>query len=188
MRLVSGREAVQLTGAEAQSPVMLLAGVATQVGGNWTSRSISYRIESVRMDGGNAVFAGQQRFDPNRSSSWLVKLNVFAMTVTLRDALFGRRIGSQMLLTRPNGRVHTVQIGSGAPTQVRSLVRGTYGLTVTSAVLGGHTKVLVSRNDAVDLRVVTLLDLVVAALVGLLIIVATLVAGNKMSRRHQARM
>lgn len=186
VRLAGGGSVVQLTGAQAQSPVMLTTGVATQVNRRWRSRPIMYRVQSVRLDGGDAVFAGQQRFDPNGSSTWPVTLAMFDLTVTARDALFGQPIGSKVLITRPNGKLYTVQIGSGG-TRVRSMVRGKYGLTVASAVLGGHTTVLVSRNDAVDLRVVTLLDVVVVALVGLLIIAATLAVGSRMSRRHQAR-
>ena len=142
----------------------------------------------MRLDGSNAVFAGKQTFYPTSAGTHTVQLAVFDMSVTVHDALFGRRIGSQLLVTRPNGRLYTVSLGSGPPaTRVRSLVRGTYGLTVASAVLGGNTDVLVSRNDAVDLRVITLLDVIVSAIVVLLIIAATLAWGSRMSRRWEQK-
>lgn len=186
VRLTGGGSVVQLTGADARSPVMLTSSVATQVNRVWVSRSITYAVEAVQLDGGGAVFAGQQRFDPNAALTWPVKLAVFNLSVTVHDALFGHRIESQMLITRPDGKTYAVQIGSGVPTRLGSMVRGMYGLTVVSAVFGGHTQTLVSRNDAIDLRVITLLDVVVLVVAGLLIVVATMALGNWMARRRRS--
>jgi biopolymer transport protein ExbD len=67
-----------------------------------------------------------------------------------------------------------------------SLVRGLYQMRVDSAVLAGSTTVLVSRNDAIDLRVVTLLDVVLIVLVVLVVLIAAVVGGGVMARRRRS--
>jgi hypothetical protein len=61
-----------------------------------------------------------------------------------------------------------------------------YDVTVHSAVVGSRSEVLVSRNDAIDLRVVTPLDAALMVVAGLLL-VASLIWGGIVLRRRLAR-
>jgi hypothetical protein len=65
-------------------------------------------------------------------------------------------------------------------------VRGLYSVRIDSAVLAGTASVLVSRNEAIDLRVVTLWDAAAFVTAVLLIVVGAVLGGRRMSRRREA--
>ena len=184
MQMTVGDAVVKVVGQELEAPALLLTQVATRVGKSWEPRTVNYSLTSVRIDGSEAVFNGRQRFTPSASGTWTVTLAVFSLTVTAHDALFGDRVASRAVITKPDGVKYTVHLGGGSPSVVPSMVRGLYGLTIDSAVMGGHTTLLVSRDDAIDLRVVTLLDAVLVVVVGFMLLVASVVGGRLMARRR----
>jgi hypothetical protein len=177
---------VVLKQADLRGPVMLLGGLATQIRGQWQVRPVSYSIARVEIDGSQAVFAGRQRLAPDESSTWAIALSLFTLTVQLHDVLFGARVTSKLLIARPDGSTYSVHVGSGDPAVIPAMVRGMYDVTVHSAVVGSRSEVLVSRNDAIDLRVVTPLDAALMVVAGLLL-VASLIWGGIVLRRRLAR-
>jgi hypothetical protein len=164
VEITSGGTRVNLTGPAIAQPVSLLAQTATQNGRVWESRQLTYTVSTVSLNGSNAVFAGRQALNPNTASSWRISLAVYAIKVTVHDVLFGSRISSSAWVTRPDGYRYPVHIGAGTPTTLTSLVRGSYDLHVKAAVIGSHTRLLVSRSDQVNLRVITRMDAVVILL------------------------
>ena len=179
-----------LIGTELGVPALLLTQVAQRIGSGWGTRTVNYSLSSVRINGANAVFTGQQNFTPLSSSVWTIKLSVFSMTLSVRDALFGSLIGTRTVVTRPDGTRVAKDVSSGGPGVFTGMVRGLYTLKIDAAVVGGTTSVLVSRDGQVDLRVITLLDAVVIALAGAILLpagVLVAVAVTRRSRRRQTR-
>jgi len=173
VRLTGDGRTVSVSGAQLQDPVSLLSDQAKLVDATWTAQQVTYSVSSVSVEGSDAVFAGQQRFNPNTASHWPISVSVFDLGVTARDVLFGSGVSSAAEVIRPDGKRFAVQLGGRGPTLLRSLVRGEYTLTTQSAVLGGSSKILVSKNSEVDLRVVTLPD--VLALLFLILGVSVMV-------------
>jgi hypothetical protein len=187
LRLEGGGATVVLTGDEIAQPVSLVSGVARQVEAVWQPKEVTYAVADVRMDGGAAVFAGQQRFNPSTTANWRVSLSVFDLKVTVRDVIFGTRISSPAWVTRPDGQRYRIELAARQATVLPSLVRGDYDLEAESAIYGSHTKLLVSRNDEVDLRVVTGLDVVIFALTTVSLIASVLVLGRFVQRGRGRR-
>jgi hypothetical protein len=187
VRLDGGGGIIRLDAAEVADPVSLVAKRATQIADVWQSRPVTYSASVVLLDGSNAVFRGKQRFDPNSSDVWPIRLSVFRLTMTAHDVLFGSRVSSRVSVTRPNGTSYTVRLGSGDGTVLTSMVRGLYDMKIHDAVVGAATTVLVSRDDAVDVRVVTPLDAAVIAIVGMLLVVAAVWGGRRLARRRGGR-
>lgn len=187
VRLDGGGGIIRLDAAEVADPVTLVAKRATQISDVWQSRPVTYSASVVLLDGSNAVFRGKQRFDPNAATVWPIRLSVFRLTMTAHDVLFGSRVRSEVSVTRPNGTSYTVRLGSGGGTVLTSMVRGLYDVRIHEAVVGAATTVLVSRNDAVDVRVVTPLDAAVIALVGILLLVAAVWGGRRLAHRRDRR-
>ncbi len=158
VRLDGGGETVRVSGDQLAEPVPLLASIGRLADGVWTPQPVTYAVTRVEVEGANAVFSGQQRLDPGSRPAPMIAVSVFDLHVTLRDAVFGRRVASTAYVVRPDGAGSRLQIGSGRPTVIRSLVRGEYVLTTHRAVVGSDTTLQVSKTSAVDLRVVTLLD------------------------------
>jgi hypothetical protein len=175
-----------LVGAEVTAPALLLTEVATRVGNDWGSRPVTYSLSSVNIADSNAVFTGRQRFAPlTDGATWTVHLAVFQMQLTVRDALFGSRIATRTVITRPDHTRLTTQVGSSAPQVISGMVRGLYTVEIDSAVVGGTTSVLVSRDEPVELRVITLLDTVVIALAGAILLPAGIIVGILVTRRRR---
>lgn len=179
--------AAPLIGTEIAAPALLLTRVADHIGSGWGTRTVSYSLSSVKMNGANAVFTGRQRFTPLNGSIWTIQLSVFSVTLSVRDALFGSTIGTRTVITRPDGSTVAQSLSSNSPAVLTGMVRGLYTLKIDAAVLGGTTSILVSRNDSVELRVITLLDTVLIGIGGALILPAVVVVGIAVTRRSRRR-
>jgi len=178
---------VAVSGAQLQDPVSLLSDQAKLVDGTWTAQQVTYSVARVTVEGSDAVFAGQQRFNPNTASDWPISVSVFDLGVTVRDVLFGRGVTSAAEVIRPDGMRFAVRLGGQGPTVLRSLVRGEYTLTTQSAVFGASSKILVSKNSDVELRVVTLPDVLVLLLLLLGTSVSVVMLGRHSMRGSSSR-
>ncbi|TWP38664.1 hypothetical protein [Leekyejoonella antrihumi] len=183
VRLDQAGHSLTIDPQELAGPVLLPTSVAKRAHDVWRTDRLDYSIEAVSVSGANAVFSGQHRFDPRTEHLWRVRLSVYDMSITVRDALLGRRTSSTVQLTSPDGRQQRLDVGDSAPTVLSSLVRGTYHLVVGAAVVGADHSVLVSRSSVADLRVITLLDLVIIACVIGLLAAALIVAGRRLAHR-----
>jgi hypothetical protein len=176
-----------LVGTEIAVPALLLTRVASHIGSGWDVRPITYSLASVKINGANAVFTGRQRFAPLHGSVWTIHLSVFSMRLTVHDALFGSQIGTRTVLVRPDGSTIAETVSANSPSVLTGMVRGLYTVKIDAAVLGGTTSILVSRDDAVNLRVITLLDTVVIALGGAIVLPAVALVGVRIARRSRGR-
>lgn len=187
VRLSGGGSTVTVSRAQLQDPVSILSNQAKLVEGTWKAQQITYSVARVTVEGSDAVFAGQQRFNPNDASHWPISVSVFDLSVTVRDVLFGSRVTSPAEVTRPDGVQYGVQLGGEGPTLLRSLVRGEYTLTTQSAVLGASSKILVSKNSDAELRVLTLPDVLVLMLLMLGTSVSVVVIGRRRIQGSNSR-
>jgi hypothetical protein len=187
VRLTGDGRTVSVSGAQLQDTVSLLSDQAKLVDDTWTAQQVTYSVSSVSVEGSDAVFAGQQRFNPNTASHWPISVSVFDLGVTVRDVLFGRGVSSAAEVIRPDGKRYAVQLGGQGSTLLRSLVRGEYTVTTQSAVLGGTSKILVSKNYDVNLQVVTLPDLVVLLLLMIGVSVSVVMLGRRTIRGSSSR-
>ncbi len=175
-----------LSGVDLQSPALLLKTVAMDVGGHWQSRPVTYSVLSVGVDGSNAVFSGTQRFRPVDGGTWTVTLSVFALKIVASDALLGIGVSSGAVLVRPDGSTMTVRLGRSGEVRIDSLGRGTYTMQLEAAAVGSRTTVLVSRDDVVKLRVVTLTDALIVSALFLILLGGMVVVGVVVAARRAA--
>jgi hypothetical protein len=146
---------------------------------------LSYSLQSVVMNGTNVVDAGRQRLDPGASATPTFTLQFHDLTIRARDALLHGAVGSWAELTYPDGTVRSAAFGSDHTAVVRHLPRGTYTVRVkgASGVAFAEQSTL-SKDKAVDLMVVSGVDLVtlgaaISALAG-----GLLVVGRTWARRY----
>jgi hypothetical protein len=155
-----------------------------------TSTRLYYSADTVLVAGSNVVHHGQQRFFPAASPKMQLRLLLFAVRVTVRDALLGFPIGSAVRLEYPNGREQREALGPSADLTVSSLPRGDYRVSVEALGMSSSRPIALSRDQEVDLRVISWLDIAVVLMVlgslalALLFIRRPAPAG----RRHAARV
>jgi hypothetical protein len=129
--------------------------------GDLVSKDIDYQVEKAFVDGTNVVNRAQQRFRPRKTGDLSVRLLFYKLKVVTRDALFGIPIGQAVELRYPSGRTVSHDLKDGEVT-LQSLPRGTYDLKVKAAGVSFTRPVSVSRNQEVELKVISWLDMILA--------------------------
>ena len=93
-----------------------------------------------------------------------IRLLLFAVRVTARDALLGFPIGSAVRLQYPNGGERREALGPRAELTLTSLPRGDYRVGVEALGISSSRPVALSRDQDVSLRVISWLDVAVVLL------------------------
>jgi hypothetical protein len=122
-------------------------------------RDIVYVVDAVRAGGSNVVNRGQQRFLPSRQRSVRLHVRFYPLHFESRDLLFGFPIGSEIVLTFPNGHTERHRLGPRASLTLPPLPRGEYRVQVVGARgMSFLVPVALSRTQEVPLRVISYLD------------------------------
>jgi hypothetical protein len=124
------------------------------------SKPIEYGVEGVDVRGGNVVNRAQQRFFPLRTRRLTIPLLLYSARFESRDALFGFATGSAVVLTYPGGHRESLPLVDGIASS-RNLPRGEYLVQVDAPGYSFERPVALSRDQFVDLQVVSYLDLAV---------------------------
>lgn len=146
------------------------------------SKSLRYTVEKVRIKGANVVNAGQQRFRPSETPRFPVQVLLYAARFKTRDAFFGFPLGSAVRLTFPDGRVERHELAENGELVLRSLPRSDYEVTVDAPGFSFSRPVSLSRNQEVELEILSYLD------IGLTMFVfAAFMVGLPLIRRPELR-
>jgi len=134
-------------------------------------QNTSYSWQTVMVAGANVVDAGRQSFTPATTASVTVVGQFHDLTVIGFDALFGRGVGDQAVVTFPDGTVQTAPLDGDHSATFPHLPRGTYQVKVTagSSIVGDH-QVRLSRDITMSAPVISPVDM--AIVVGSLLVVA----------------
>jgi hypothetical protein len=147
-------------------PRWLIAGRVTRRFRGLEQTQIQYAIEKAFVDGSNVVNRAQQRFYPLRRRTVGVHLLLYSARLSAHDFLFGFPIGRRVELVYPNGN-RVVREFEGGKLFLRDLPRGTYGLRVQAGGYSPLVSLALSKNQVLELKVVSYLDLLVIALLGM---------------------
>jgi hypothetical protein len=158
-------------------------------GGRWRTRRVSFAVQQVDAYGANAVNRAQQRFEPDRTRDVAVRVLFFSARVHSRDALFGGPTGDAVLLRFPDGHTERLPLGADGQRTLAGLPRGDYQLRVAGAGVSLAQPIALSRSQDVTLRVITRLDIALAAAAVLLTLAGlTLLRGGLVRRRRRLPM
>jgi len=173
-------------GAQLAGPNWMRASRPVRVAGGIKNQEVRYAVQSVTVDGSNAVHQGQIRFPANQASPWPIPLTLFDLTVTGTEFLSGAPIGRALKVTHPGGAVSVLPLGSSHQVTLADQPPGDYKVRVTGGVLPVVSTVHLSATTAVSNIVITAGDLVTLLAVGGLVVVLLVVAGV-LIRRHRRR-
>jgi hypothetical protein len=156
--------------------------VVPRRGGRLRSQSLRYSVQRVTVRGSNVVNAGQQRFRPAKTPEFPIQLLLYSARFKTRDAFFGFPIGSAVRLEYPNGRVERHELGENGELLVPTLPRSDYKVTVDGPGFSFSRPVRLSRNQEVELEVLSYLDVGLA-----LFVMAAFALGLPLLRRPALR-
>ena len=142
------------------------------------AKKISYVLESVMIDGSNVVNRGQQRFLVNREG-WNLKLLLYDARFQAVDALFGFPLGTGVTLEYPDGHTKLLRFSAADTVATGPLARGLYKVQVVGAHgMAPLTPVALSRDQAVELKVLSRLDMGAGLGLGLALALSLLLLGR----------
>jgi hypothetical protein len=171
------------------APALLQGTRVVQFSGKLVSKDIDWALQSVIVDGTNVVTRGQLRFSPRTLRGPLeVPLLFFSATISSADALFGTPLGTSVTLTYPNGRERIVRLGKDGRSDIPGLPRGNFTVKANAAGVSPERPLALSRDQVVELKVISYLDLGIAAvLLGAVAILLLVVRRPNLRRRRSAR-
>ena len=170
-----------------KSTVLLQASRVVSLSGGLVSKALQYRIQSVTVGGNNLVNRAQQAFTPLQKPHVAVRLLFYSARVSARDTIFGFGIGSGVRLEYPDGRVEHHAFADGHELIFEALPRGEYHLSVEAPGLSGSQPVSITRDQVVQLKVLSYLDIGFGLLVVASVAVGLLVFGRGRARRAPDR-
>ena len=155
-------------------PIWLPANRLTRrIGERLESEEILYYFREVTIDGANVVNKSEQRFQIRPDDVWPIQVLLYSARFSARDAMFRFPIGRGIELTYPDG--HTEEIlftdTKNAEVVVPSLARGSYSARIIGA--GGSappTPVHLSRDQSIELLMLSYLD--ISLIVGIPLLIA----------------
>ncbi len=160
-------------------PMWLRSGRVVRLRGGLTEKPVLYSIYSVTMNGSNVVYQSKQHFYARPNSEWQIQLLLFSAHFTARDKFFGFPIGTGIELRYPDGHVRYLPFGDNAEVSATSLPRGSYSVSVAGVQgLSPSAPIALSRDQSVELSVISYLDMAVVALVGAMIFFGLLFLGR----------
>jgi len=152
-----------------------------------TARPLDYSVEGVLVNGANAVFRSQQRFRPAPNATWPISLRFYQMQISAHDAVFGFPAGSALQLRSPDGQVERLGLDEQSRAVSGRLARGDYQLKVQGPGISWWVPVSLSRDQEVELVILSWLDLSVAALLAVLVLVGLPLLGGRLRGRRGRR-
>jgi hypothetical protein len=149
-------------------------------------KDLYWTIQSLDRHGSNVVNRSQQRFTPATERHVAVDLLYYTAKFRARDAFLFNPRGSAIDLKFPDGHVERFELdGYGAAT-VSGLPRGQYTVTVVGGGPGMSQPVSITRNQDVDLKVLSWLDIAIAGFVIIGGLVGLVLVGRMLRKRRAA--
>jgi hypothetical protein len=180
--VVKGIHGKQYTFTKGEPRWLQVSRVVARRNNRLRSKSLRYTVEKVRIKGANVVNAGQQRFRPSETPRFPVQVLLYAARFKTRDAFFGFPLGSAVRLVFPNGRVERHKLAENGELVLRSLPRSDYEVTVDAPGFSFSRPVSLSRNQVVELEILSYLDIGLS-----LFVFAAFMVGLPLIRRPEWR-
>jgi len=160
--------------------------VVRENNGQVSARPLAYSVESVMVDGANAVFRSQQRFRAAPKATWRIDLRFYEMHVSAHDAAFGFSVGSALRLRQPDGHVRRLDLDARSRARSGRLAAGDYQVKVEGPGISWWVPVSLSRTQQVRLELLSWLDLAVGLVAVVLVLVGLPLLGRRLRRRPAA--
>jgi hypothetical protein len=166
---------VTLTGEQLKEPVLLTSTVITTPSGLY-NKPISYVVDQVIIDGTNVVHRAQQRTTFEKERHWEIDLLFYGVMFRASDAFFGSPLGEEIIVEAADGSTQHLTLDANGEVLIPRLPRGEYAVSVVGAGYSPPRPIMVSRDQVVELEVISHLDvalvlsMAVFAVSGLLIL------------------
>jgi hypothetical protein len=167
----------------AHEPSWLQGKRVVPLAGGLDVKDLYWTVQDVQYAGSNVVNASQQRFFPARQQNVKVQLLFYGVKLHVRDALFGYSEGNAVDLVYPNGTTSRIKLDKHGRLELPALPRGNYTITAVGPGPRMSRPVAISRNQVVDLKFYSWVDIMTLGGLGLVLTVGGLWWGHVRRRR-----
>ncbi|MEY2581861.1 MAG: hypothetical protein QOE09_1710 [Ilumatobacteraceae bacterium] len=172
-------ESFTLSGDALSKPILLPSERSVSfVNGDSAMKEIYYSVQEVVIAGSNTVYRSQQKFFPVKTSKFEVETVFYTLTIKTSDSLFGYATGSNVVIRWPDKHVTKVPIHSGRAV-LPALPRGEYEMRIEGAGLNTWRPISVSRDQTVELELLSYFDGVVVLALLTAVAAACVVVGRR---------
>lgn len=171
-------EIVELSGAKLSKPLWVSESRTQQGPNGLVSKRMYWVVDSAMVGGASVVNKAQQRFFPWDQQSWLIQLLFYRVVFTAGDLFFTDQVGEGIDLVRPDGRADRLPFGPDGKVSVADLPRGTYTIKAYGGGLSFARPVNISKDQEVELDVISRIDLGLVAGVLLTVAVGLILLGR----------
>lgn len=163
-------------------PIWLRASrvVSTQNGPQ--ERTVQWSVEKVLVDGSNVVNRAELRFEPSTRQHITVRLLFFTARILVKDAFFGFSHKGRLDIIRPDGTKMSRPVPSNGEVVLADMPRGDYQFTVAGSGVRLQRPLVLSRDQYLELELLSWLDLATVVIVGLLFCTIPLLVGRRRRR------
>lgn len=137
---------------------------------------VTWYVDEVMIDGSNVVNRSQQRTTLENTTIWSIELLFFGVHFQAADAFFGTPLGTHVVVEAVDGSQYRLPLNESGSVAMPRLARGEYLISVEGGGYSPPRPIRVSRDQTVQLEVVSSLDLMLlvgtASMVGIGLIVA----------------
>ncbi len=138
-----------------------------------------YSVIKVIVDGSNVVNQAQQRFYTEPNGTWDTTVMLYSMQISARDGIFDSPVGKLVNLEYPDGKIVSYPLDSAGNAEIHSLARGLYTFRLTGINgLSPKTPVALSRDQVVNIKVITYLDIAIVGILAILLMLGLLIYGR----------
>jgi hypothetical protein len=169
---------------EMSEPTWLLAQRVVRHFAELTVKDVMWTVEDATVSGSSVVNRSQQRFFPTSTEVVDVELLFYTARFRVFDAFFGTPRGRELEITSPDGQLVRHPIDAQGVVELHALPRGTYTVRVLGAGLQLPQPMVLSRDQDMDLRFYSWLDVAVFGGAFAAFVLGLLAAGWRLRRRH----
>jgi hypothetical protein len=167
--------------------IRLLGVQPVQEAGALVAHTVNYTLQSVVVDGSNVVNAGQQHLSPTQQKSAKFVLQLRQLTIAAHDRFFGTHVGSTVTVTYPDGRRVSYRFDRARQVVLTGLARGQYQIHIDGGGLLTAQAVVLSRNQIVNMPILTWPDIITVIVVLAVAAVAAIMRQRLGGRTTKAR-
>lgn len=159
-------------------PLWVYSERVVSIQGGAEVRAIEWSVESVMVRGVNVVNRAQIRFFPREQSHVEITVLFFSAKFAITDMFFGFPRGEIIELSFPDGEIVRHELDDNGELFLSSLPRGEYSVMIDGSGPRIARPLVLSRNQEVNLDMLTWLDIIVVGLIGLSFLIGPVVLGR----------
>ncbi len=152
---------LDIPGTRLADPTLVTALTFEQTRAGFQRKPTVYVVDQVIIDGANVVNSSQQRATFDIDRHWRISLLFYGVKLRAHDAFFGSPLGTELVVEAVDGSQQRYALDADGAVVIPRVPRGEYLVSVLGAGYSPPRPIVVSRDQVVELEVISALDIAV---------------------------